>query len=365
MTLFRYFLRKFLWTFLLVFSSLGLFYYFLDIVETTRRFGSSVGSVAEVFGLSALRLPDGLYQILPLTIILTSLAMFLALSRSSELVITRAAGRSGIRSLAAPIFGAFALGVVTFAAINPIVAATKTQYLAKEAELSRGVTSVLSISRNGLWLRQGDERGTTVIRASGADDSATNFTDVSFVVFDETSLPALRIEAEEAHLEQGAWRLVKAKRWALSPGTDVEERSETAAELTVPSSLTPENIREGFADPNSMPWWELPTFIANMENAGFSARRHKIWFQAEIAKPVLFVGMLLIGAAFTMQPSRTQRKGWMIVIALGLGFGFYFVGNFARILGENGQIPIALAAWAPPVASVLFALGILFRLEDG
>ena len=50
---------------------------------------------------------------------------------------------------------------------------------------------------------------------------------------------------------------------------------------------------------------------------------------------------------------------------MGLGFTLYFVRNFAQILGENGQIPILLAAWAPPVAAILLPLGLLLHLEDG
>ena len=52
-------------------------------------------------------------------------------------------------------------------------------------------------------------------------------------------------------------------------------------------------------------------------------------------------------------------------VALGLGFGIYFIRNFAQILGESGQIPVALAAWSVPLAAILLSLGILLNLEDG
>jgi lipopolysaccharide export system permease protein len=48
-----------------------------------------------------------------------------------------------------------------------------------------------------------------------------------------------------------------------------------------------------------------------------------------------------------------------------MGFGLYFVRSFAQILGENGQIPILLAAWAPPAAAISLALGLLLHAEDG
>ncbi|MGB3280062.1 MAG: LPS export ABC transporter permease LptG, partial [Pseudorhodobacter sp.] len=46
-------------------------------------------------------------------------------------------------------------------------------------------------------------------------------------------------------------------------------------------------------------------------------------------------------------------------------FAIFFLRNFAQILGENGQIPVYLAALSPPVAAVLLALGLLLHLEDG
>jgi lipopolysaccharide export system permease protein len=48
-----------------------------------------------------------------------------------------------------------------------------------------------------------------------------------------------------------------------------------------------------------------------------------------------------------------------------LGFGLYFIRNFAQILGENGQLPVILAAWAPPVAALLLGVGLLLHTEDG
>ena len=39
--------------------------------------------------------------------------------------------------------------------------------------------------------------------------------------------------------------------------------------------------------------------------------------------------------------------------------------NFAQVLGENGQIPVLLAVWAPPLAAIGLSLGLLLHLEDG
>ena len=85
----------------------------------------------------------------------------------------------------------------------------------------------------------------------------------------------------------------------------------------------------------------------------------------ELARPLFLVAMVLVGAAFTMRHTRLGGTGIAVLTSVLLGFALYFVHNFARILGENGQIPILLAAWAPPVASILLTMGLLLHAEDG
>ena len=80
---------------------------------------------------------------------------------------------------------------------------------------------------------------------------------------------------------------------------------------------------------------------------------------------MFLVTLVLISAAFTMRHARLSNTGISVLVAVMLGFGLYYIRNFAQILGESGQIPIMLAAWAPPVASLFLALGILLHMEDG
>jgi lipopolysaccharide export system permease protein len=55
----------------------------------------------------------------------------------------------------------------------------------------------------------------------------------------------------------------------------------------------------------------------------------------------------------------------MVLGAILLGFGVYFIRDFAEVLGESGQLPAVLVAWAPPVAAILMATGMVLHMEDG
>jgi lipopolysaccharide export system permease protein len=204
-----------------------------------------------------------------------------------------------------------------------------------------------------------------VIRAERASRDGTRLFDVTFLDFDAESTPVRRIEAREAVLEPGAWALAGVKEWPLSGVANPERAAQSREAMRLPTELTVERIRDSFGTPSAVPVWELPAFIAQLEEAGFSARQHRVWFQSELAKPLLLVAMMLIGAGLTMRHSRLGRTGQMVLVALLLGFGLFFLRNLAQVLGENGQIPIALAAWSPPAVGILAALGLLLHLEDG
>lgn len=364
MRLHLYFARKFALTLLAVTTLFALLLLLLDVVEQIRRFEIGAISLGQATRLAALNVPAALYGILPLIVILATLALFLSLARTSELVVTRASGRSALRALGAPLATAFAVGMLCVAVLNPIVAATLKQYERLSDEYRHGTRNVLSISREGLWLRQGGPEGQMVIRAGQANLDGTRLSDVTFLAFSPSEGPVWRIEAREAELRQGAWEITDAKRWDFAL-TNPEAGATLHEQLSLPSDLTRERIRDSFGTPSAIPIWELPGFIASLKRAGFSARQHEVWFQMELALPAVFMAMMMIGAAFTMRHTRFGRTGIMVMAALLLGLALYFLRNFAQVLGENGQIPPALAAWSPPVIGIMLSLGLILHMEEG
>ncbi|WP_151717502.1 LPS export ABC transporter permease LptG [Gemmobacter serpentinus] len=364
MTLSLYIARRFFWMFIRV---LGVFFGILmliDMLDQLRRLSGKGVGLVQAMELSALNVPESLYNILPLIMILAAIAMFLGFARSSELVVVRAAGRSGLRFLLAPIVVSLMIGIVAVAVLNPLVAATSKAYEARYAGYARGAERVLSVSEDGLWLRQGGDGSQTVIHASRANADGTQLYGVTFLSFDEEGLPRERVEAESARLQPGAWAVEKVRRWRLD-ALNPQQGIEVLDTATLPSDLTADAIRDSFGSPAAIPVWELPAFIRGLERAGFSARNHQVWLQMQLALPLLMSAMVLIAAGFTMRHARFGGTGLLVLFSLLGGFAMFFLRNFAQVLGQNGQVPVMVAAWAPPLAAALFALGLLLHLEDG
>ena len=363
MILHFYLARRFFWTFAGIAGIFVILLALIDLIQELQDFPElPFGNILEIVLLKA---PHANYEILPLVVILASVALFVRLARTSELVVVRTSGRSALRALVAPMTVAALIGLVAVTLLNPIVAASSKRENDLVSRHMGGGMTVLAIAIEGLWLRQGSEGGQTVIYAERASPDFSVLYNTTFLAFSPSGDPVRRISAAEAHLADGEWNLLDAKQWDLTAGDNPEATAIAATSLALPSDLTQDRIADSFGKPEYVSIWNLPDFIAQLEKSGFSARRYAVWFQMELARPLFLTALVMVAASFTMRHTRLGNTGLSVLVAVMLGFGLHYIRNFAQILGENGQIPVLLAAWAPPVAAFLLALGLLLHMEEG
>nr|WP_174823641.1 LPS export ABC transporter permease LptG [Ruegeria arenilitoris] len=362
----RYFARRFMQNFFVIGGIFLTLIILIDLVEQVRRFDDANLSFGQLLQLTLLNTPAAISEMLPLLVILTTIALFVGLARSSELVVTRAIGRSGLRVLVAPAVLALLIGAVAVALLNPIASATSEEFRRLSDGYRNNGDSTLSISREGLWLRQGTNTGQSVIHARGTlNGERLGLRDVTVIAFGPNGIPTEQITADQAVLEDGHWALQQAKVWTIQDDLNPEAASVTHDTLNLPTTLTRDKIIDRLGRQDSVSIYDLPQLIRDLREAGFSTKQYEVWLQAQLARPLFLVSMVLIGAAFTMRHVRFGGTGIAVLTAVLLGFSVYFVRNFAQILGENGQLPIMISAWAPPIAGIFLSLGLLLHVEDG
>ena len=371
-TLSLYIARRFtvmaIWMFLAVLVLIVV----VDLVELMRANDAGLASFGDLLGMAMLHAPSVTIAAAPFTMLLASMVAFAMLARTSELVVTRAAGVSAWRLITPAVFCAAALGVFGFAVYNPIASAFATRFEILEQRFFDQSSSRLALSEQGLWLRQGGDEGQTVIRARRASSTVERLWDVSIFQFDKSDRLVERLDARTAVLGERTWTLGGVQRWNVSAAADTDRQAalgETRAtridEMRIPTDLTVEHIQDSFAAPETIGFWQLPGFIALLEESGFSSSRHRMHWYRLLSAPVVFVAMVLVGAAFSMRHIRFGGLGFMALGCVMAGFGYFFISDIANALGASGTVPVAIAAWSPPLSAVLFALGLLLHLEDG
>jgi len=361
-TLSIYIGRHFLVSFIAMFALFLLLIMLFDSVELLRRASSRPEvSFGDVIEMATLKLPYMGQETFPFAVLFGSMAAFWRLTRSSELVITRAAGVSAWQFLAPIILLAFGLGVLQVSFMNPLASTTLSRYERLEALHFKGRANFLALTSSGLWLRQSNADGQSVIHAEGVLQQGVNVDLNNVVVFMYAGVDKFRgrVNAKHATLEDGFWHM--RKTWVYEP----DKPAEFLEEYWLATDLTLNKIQESFAPPETMSFWALPGFIETLEKAGFSAVRHRLHWHTLLATPFLMCAMVLIGATFTLRPSRRGATSFVIAGGVMTGFVLYFFSDVVFALGLSDSIPVTLAAWSPSGVASLLGLTMLLHMEDG
>jgi lipopolysaccharide export system permease protein len=337
-----------------------------DFIELLRRSISKPDATfALVTEIAALRLPYIAMQVLPFAVLLGGMLCFWRLTRSSELVVARAAGVSAWEFLAAPTCCAMLFGMIATAAISPLSSAMFARAEAMDNVYLKAGGGPLALSGGQLWLRQSDHalspKGVAIFHAHGVELQGKRLTASQVSVFrlDGRDRLLSRIEAGQATLVAGAWQFQNAR--TIRP----EQMPEQPTTISLPTDLTVARVQESFAAPDTLSFWALPGFIALLDRSGFSTIRHRQHYQGLLALPLLCATMALVGAGFSMRPARRGGVAQMIGSGVATGFALFVISKIAEEFGQNGALPLVLAAWAPAVAGLMLALALLLHTEDG
>ncbi|HAH09333.1 MAG TPA: LPS export ABC transporter permease LptG [Alphaproteobacteria bacterium] len=359
-TLSRYLALQFLTSVMIVFGGCVALGFIIDVVELfNRTSGKDNIGVGTVFFMALLKLPNLTEKMMPFAVLFGALWTFTRLTRSQELVIARASGVSAWQFLAPPLAIALVLGAFMTMVYNPIAAQMVARYQQLEARYIRGRPSLLEVSTNGLWLRQGDEPGQSVIHALRVSDQGLQLQDVMILIYQGKDLFTGRIDAKSAILRNGFWDLTEA--WVTAGG----QPSVYHPKLQVTTKLTATTIQESFATPDTISFWDLPRFIAFADAAGFKPTNHRLHWHALLASPLLLCAMIFTGAAFSLRLARLGGAARLILMGVLTGFLLYFFTNASQALGKSGTVPVELAAWAPALTALLFGMTAVFNQEDG
>ncbi len=331
-----------------------------DSIEMLRRSASKTDvGMAIVVQMSLFKLPHLLQQMLPFCVLFGATLAFWRLSKANEFVVSRAAGISAWQLLAPAIGIALLVGIVQITLLNPIASAMLSKFEKLESRYLKRSVSLLSVSKGGLWLRQSDIGGQTVIHATRVAQSDMSLQQVIIFLFEGEDRFTGRIDAQSAQLRDGYWDIQKA--WISAP----DQPSRYVARHRLKTDLTINKILDSFASPQTLSFWELPAFIDTLEDAGFSGQRHKLYWHSLLANPLLLAAMILIAAIFTLRTTGRIGASASIAGAALSGFTLYFLSDLVYVLGQSASIPALLAAWTPAGVSTMLGLAILFHIEDG
>ena len=342
--------------------SIFLFFFFLVFIITyleffTRTLGTKEFDPVQVFLLTLYRVPSICEEILPFTTLFGSIAAFILANRRLEIVIARAAGISAWQFLIPACIVGLLLGIGATAIYNPI--STELRALSDQMRNSLTEKRPKRGDTGPVWIRQAGEGRESLIGALKTSDDGMTLSEVTAFVFDEDGKFLERIDAKTARFQPGEWQIEDAIV------TRLEGQPKKEATHRLPTTLTPEQVRETFDNLDAISFWELPRLIDTAQRAGLPSTRYELRYNTLLSRPFVLLAMVLIAAIVSLRFSRSREVGNMILAGVAVGFMLYVVSKIAWDLGSGGIVPPPLAAWLPAIVTLLMGATALLHLEDG
>ena len=359
-TLARYFGMRFLNAVLMVFVGIFVLVALIDYIEMMRR-ASDIPNVSAILVMktSFYRVPQVTERIMPFCVLIGAMSCYLNLSRRLELVVARAAGMSAWQFVSPALVVAFLIGVFATTVYNPISAVLQEQSKRYEAELMNQNPAGLSGSTTNFWVNQRSADGQAIIGAKTSRDQGVSLSGVTVFTFDAAGHFKQRIDARAAALEPGVWQLLDARVYEL--GVLPADH----AKFPLKTSLTAEQVRESFATPETVPFWELPSYIEIAEHAGLGAAGYRLQFQKLLARPFLLTAMVFLAAAVSLRFFRFGGVQKMVLSGMAAGFLLYVLSKVTEDLAKAELMHPVAAAWLPVFVGGLTGFIALLYQEDG
>ena len=334
----------------------------LNYIELFRRAQNKAHiSFSKITWMVALQLPDLLEQIFPFCVLFSVLLLFWKLNRHAEMVVIKSLGQSIWQLILPPIVVVAIYSAISLSIINPLSAAFLTKFEQLDSYLFQGNKTKLTIGKTGLWFKQAALTGNdySIARVARVAPDGKTLEQVTIYNFDEQHRFLSRLDAKTADVKAKGFQMYKVLE---SHG---DQLSHSMEEYFWYTDLTLAKIEESFSSPATISFWELPHFVELIEEAGFSANEHRLYWYGLLCKPLFLISMILLGSFYGVRAFHRHQSGlWFIITGVSIAFGIYLLQKVFYALGRSASLPALLVVMAPISLSILMGLSLILHFED-
>ncbi len=353
--LFQYLLSNFFKTILkviLVFYSFGII---LNLFEEIEFFKNLNTEILLPITLTALYIPSLIIKLLPFIIFISSMWFLLHLRNSRDLLALKVFGYSNFKIFFILALTSFVFGWLILFTINPITSAMMKYYEQTKSKYSRDIDHLVSINKNGLWIKENTSLGHRII---SADKTRNNILqNVTIFNLDENYNLTSKVYSKTADISENEWKLNKVKIYTYEKGILDEKFIEDHFILT---EYNYKKITSLFRNFDTMSFLDLIINYKDLQNKGYNKAYLDQNLNAMLSLPFFLFIMTALASTLTMNTLKQSNNFTFLIVGLIACVAIYYFKDLSLALGQTNRISLGLAAWIPVVAIGLFSsIGIL------
>ncbi len=346
-----YIIRDWIFYFLILLVSFSGIYIIFDFFQLLSDIVHNSASARVVLNYYRFLLPQVVYLMLPLSVLVATLVNFGLLAKTNQITAIKSAGISLYRMSVPVLLAAALLSVGMFILEDRYLPETNQRQDALRNQIKGRPAQ--TYSRPGRqWIFGQSSR---IYNYRFFDPDKDVFANLSVFEFDPQKFRmARRIYAARAFWEAPIHGWVLENGWIRRLEGDRVTSYEpfavaTLKELTEDPSYFKKEVRPSA----QMSALELRRYIDELSQSGFDVVQLSVQLYRKFSFPLIAFVVALIGIPFSLT---TGSKGALSGIALSIGIAivYWSVASLFEAMGNLNQLPPAVAAWSP---DLLFGLG--------
>ncbi len=357
---------------------LALFFFF-DLVDELQYLGKSNGlpnglpglpSVSDIYQIKhalvyvSLLIPNHLYELLPISVLIGTIFVMARLAQSSEYTILRTSGLGPWRALKM---------LLSLGAVFVVLSFVMGDYLAPISErtaqlLKARYQGSISVGQTGAWLKE-KQVNNTVIANVKTLSPANEMLGLQIFEFDAKGLVVSKTQAASASFGlDDAWQLHNVTRTEFNLPTDAatvdnlpKQQAEvirnSMASFRWPTEITQEMVSVALLKPERMGTVDLFNYIRHLDANGQSAQRYEIEFWKKVFYPLSCLVMVVLALPFAYLHFRSGGIAAYVFSGVMIGISFFLLNNVFGYVGNLQNWQPWLAAATPGMLYMAISLG--------
>ena len=331
---------------ILIFFSLGII---LNLFEEIEFFKNTDQSLSLPIILSLSFVPSLIIELMPFIIFLASMFYFLHLKNNKDLLSVKIFGYSNLRITLIVSFFAFMFGCFILIAVNPITSTLIKYYEAEKSKHSRDVDHLISVNKNGVWIKEVNEDGYKIINASKIQDNTLK--NVSIYVFNKKNKIIKRIEAKTAMITENPWQMNEVVIYNF-----VDESKNYLENYEFETEKILDQINSVYRNLNTLSFVNLLNNYDELNIAGYSSKLLNEKIHKFISLPFFLFLMVVLASIFSIGTINTKQNYYYVILSIFTSVVIFYFKDLSIALGQTGKISLVTSVWIPVVSIGLFCL---------
>ena len=348
-------------------------FFFFDLVDELQYLGRNSGAGDNIYQVRhallyvTLLIPNHLYELLPISVLIGSIFVMARLAQSSEFTILRTSGLGPWRALKLLLgLGAF------FVALSFVVGDYVSPVSERAAQLLKArYQGKITLGQTGAWLREKQVRSNFIVNVG--ELSPNN--EMRYVRIYEFSHAGRIVSTTEAPLAvfstDAAWQLRNATRTEFD-GTasagrqagNIEAPAPLArvswtavASLRWPTDISSEMVAVALLKPERMATVDLFNYIRHLDDNGQTSQRYEIEFWRKVFYPLSCLVMVMLALPFAYLHFRSGGITAYMFAGVMIGISFFLLNNVFGYIGNLRNWQPWLAAATPGLIYMAVSMG--------